>query len=117
MNGPALASLDYDLLFAKIAEAVRTHATGVSRAVLFGSLARREADTSSDVDLLLVWPSDVDEDVRWDVAIETAHHVDKVAERVCLPFIYAEDEFGQLSRRNPQFAESISRDGIDLLHC
>ena len=55
--------VDCDSLFSKVAEVVRSNAKGAIKELLFGSLARREANKDSDVDLLLVWPADGC--VRW----------------------------------------------------
>ncbi len=108
-------AVDYDALFSKIAEVVRNHARGVTKALIFGSLARGEPEDTSDVDILLVWPTDVDEDSQWDAAMETAYRVDRVTDRVCLPLIYTEDEYRRLPQRHPHLAENVARDSIDLL--
>ena len=99
-------------LTARIAAVVRERAVGVSRAILFGSIARGEARPDSDVDLLLVWPDNTDEDARWDTAMGTAQAVDGVAGRVCIPLVYTDYEYARLSA---PFADSVTRDGIDLL--
>lgn len=110
---PVLA--DQDGLFSRIAEIVRGHAKGLTTALLFGSLARGEAEDAGDVDILLVWSDDVDEDSQWEAAMEMAHRVDRVTDRVCLPLIYTEDEYRRLPQRHPQLAKNVARDGIDLL--
>ncbi len=115
MSRSVSVAVDHDPLFSQIAEAVRLHAKGVTKALLFGSFARGEAKNASDIDILLVWPADVDEDSQWDEAIEMAHRVDKITNRVCLPLMYTEDEYRQLPQRYPQLAENIARDSIDLL--
>ena len=97
---------------ARIASAVRDHADGVSRAILFGSVARGEERPDSDVDLLLVWPDNTDDDARWDTSMRVAQVVDEVAGRVCIPLVYTHDEYEHLSSR---LASSLDRDGIDLL--
>ena len=114
VSGLILAT-DYDALFAEIAELVRVHVQGVVKALLFGSLARREAEASSDVDILLVWPAHDDEDSYWDAAMDMAHHVDVMTNRTCLPLIYTEDEYRRISQRHPELVESINRDAVDLL--
>ena len=97
---------------ARIASAVRDHAHGVSRAILFGSVARGEERPDSDVDLLLVWPDDTDDDARWDTSMRVAQIVDDVAGRVCIPLVYTHNEYEHLS---PGLASSLERDGVDLL--
>ncbi len=97
---------------ARIASAVRDHADGVSRAILFGSVARGEERPDSDVDLLLVWPDNSDDDARWDISMRVAQIVDDVAGRVCIPLVYTHNEYEHLSSG---LAGSLDRDGIDLL--
>ena len=97
---------------ARIASAVRDHADGVSRAILFGSVARGEERPDSDVDLLLVWPDNTDDDARWDISMRVAQIVDDVAGRVCIPLVYTHNEYEHLSSG---LAGSLDRDGIDLL--
>lgn len=99
-------------LTTRIASVVRSHADGMSRAILFGSAARGEERPDSDVDLLLVWPDNSDEDTRWDLAMRIAQMVDDDTGMVCIPLVYADSEYEQLSS---EFAISISREGIDLL--
>ena len=97
---------------ARIASAVRDHADGVSRAILFGSVARGEERPDSDVDLLLVWPDNSDDDARWDISMRVAQIVDDVAGRVCIPLVYTHNEYEHLSSG---LDGSLDRDGIDLL--
>ncbi|MCY4368960.1 MAG: nucleotidyltransferase domain-containing protein [bacterium] len=103
-EGPSLTT--------RIASAVRSRSDGMSRAILFGSVARGEERPGSDVDLLLVWSDDSDEDARWDVAMRIAKNVDDDTGMVCIPLVYADSECEQLSSG---LAASISRDGVDLL--
>lgn len=97
---------------ARIASAIRDHAVGVSRAILFGSVARGQEIPDSDVDLLLVWPDNINEDARWDMSMRIAQIVDDVADRVCIPLVYTLNEYENLTSR---LAGSVARDGIDLL--
>lgn len=99
----------------RIAGLVRAHAPGVSRALLFGSLARREARADSDVDLLLVWPDSIDRSVRWSAAADIAVAVTRLTGNPCIPLVYTDDEFSGLPERAPEFAASLDREAIDLL--
>ena len=76
----------------RIAAAGRSYAHGASRAILFGSVARGEEHRDRDVDLLLVWPSVIDEDTRWDASMRIARVVDDVAGRVCIPLVYTDQD-------------------------
>ena len=96
----------------QIALAVQRHADGVSRAILFGSVARGDEGPESDVDLLLVWPDSTDEDTRWDRSMRIARIVDAVVGKVCIPLIYTDREYEGIS---PALSTSLQRDGVDLL--
>ena len=104
-----------DTLPLSIAEAVRTHAAGVSRALLFGSAARHEAGPDSDIDLLLVWPDTTEESMRWSAAASLAAAVARLTGNPCTPLVYTDDEYAGLAERAPGFAASLDRDAIDLL--
>ncbi|MDE0138037.1 MAG: nucleotidyltransferase domain-containing protein [bacterium] len=99
----------------RIAEAVRIHAPGASSALLFGSVARREAAPHSDIDLLVVWPDTTEESTRWSAAADIAVAVARLTGNPCTPLVYTEDEYAGLPERAPAFAASLDRDSIDLL--
>lgn len=99
----------------RIAEAVRAQVPRVSKALLFGSVARREARTESDVDLLVIWPDATDEDTRWAGSLAIADRVEALTGNTCLPMVYTEEEYAGLPERAPAFARSLARDAIDLL--
>lgn len=85
-------------------------------ASIFGSAARGDGDTSSDIDLFVVRPASVDEDTAaWrsqvDALIEDVHgwtgnHVAVIEQ--------AEADIGRLRRSNPPVLKQLRRDGIDL---
>jgi predicted nucleotidyltransferase len=84
-------------------------------ASIFGSAARGDGDTSSDIDLFLVRPANVDEDTAaWrsqvdalieDVQSWTGDHVAVIEQ--------AEADVGRLRRSNPPLLKQLRRDGID----
>lgn len=98
-----------------ISEAIRAHAPGASRALLFGSVARREATSRSDIDLLVVWPDTTEESARWSAAADIAVAVTRLTGNPCTPLVYTEGEYAGLPERAPGFAASLERDAIDLL--
>ena len=104
--------VDYDALFAEVAEVVAVVAEGVSRAAMFGSLARREhSRKETEVGLLLVWPDDSgDENDLWMVGMETARRVGEVIRRPCVPWVYTESEFSVAVVDDPE----ISEGSVDL---
>ena len=111
MRAPAGAG---SALIARIAAAVRTSgdARSLSRAVLFGSVARGEHHTRSDVDIALVWPDGADEESCLDAAIRIGINVEAAADRLCIPLPYTESEYGGLSAG---LTSALEADGIDLL--
>ncbi len=85
-------------------------------ASMFGSAARADGDTSSDIDLLVIRPESVDEeDVRWrdqlhalasSVYAWTGNHAG-ISE-------LGEAEFAKLRRKPPPVLTDVRSDGIDL---
>ncbi len=104
-----VSDLPYEALLAQIARVVNSRAKGAVKVLLFGSIARRDAQESSDVDLLLVWPASIDEDEQWEASREIAHGINQATQRVCLPLIYTEDEYCDMPRSSPRLAEALSR--------
>lgn len=100
---------------ARIAEVVKTHATGVSMALLFGSVARGEAGPGSDIDLLLIWPTGTEEPVRWSAAADVAVGVTRLTGNPCTPLVYTDEEYAGLPERAPGFAESLAREAVTLI--
>lgn len=104
-----------DEIPARIAEIVKTHAKGVSMALLFGSVARGEAGPGSDIDLLLIWPAGTEEPVRWSAAAEVAVGVTQLTGNPCTPLVYTDEEYAGLPERAPGFAESLDREAVTLI--
>jgi predicted nucleotidyltransferase len=85
-------------------------------ASIFGSAARGDGNTSSDIDLFVVRPASVDEDTgAWRAQVEaliedvqswTGNHVAVIEQ--------AEADLGRLRRSNPPVLKQLRRDGIDL---
>jgi len=114
--GSGRAVVDYDALFAAAAEVVTAAAKGVSRAAMFGSLARREhSRKETEVGLLLVWPDDSgDETDLWMVGMETAKRVGEVIGRPCVPWVYTETELSVSAADDPELSERLSEGSVDL---
>lgn len=85
-------------------------------ASLFGSAARGDGDTDSDIDIFIVRPAGVDaEDATWDEELQdigdavlawTGNHAGVID--------FAEQDIGQLHDENPPVLQDLRRDGIDL---
>ncbi|MDK2926085.1 MAG: uncharacterized protein PWQ41_1859 [Bacillota bacterium] len=81
---------------------------GVSKVILFGSLARHEIEKDSDIDLLVVWQTRLPFLERLDVLYR------KLLPTVSLDLIcYTPEEFNELKVKNP-FVERIAREGVVL---
>jgi hypothetical protein len=86
-------------------------------ASIFGSAARADGDTESDIDVLVIRPQDVDEeDERWRSQIDslaaavhswTGNHAG-IAE-------ISERELARLRREGPPVIENVNADGITLV--
>ncbi len=102
-------------------ERVKEHLAGwevqAIHASIFGSAARGDGDTGSDIDLLVVRPRDVDEeDERWRAQIDslaaaihswTGNHAG-IAE-------ISERDLARLRRERPPVIENVLADGITLV--
>ena len=102
-----------DVIIRKITEIIREEAPFAVYACLFGSAARGNDHPRSDVDLLIVWPDDIDMDER-DVS-EISARVRELTGNPCEPFTLSEREFGQLDRTAPALAIELRDDAITLL--
>ncbi len=114
--GIGRAVVDYDALLAAAAEVVAATAKGVSRAAMFGSLARREhSRKETEAGLLLVWPDDSSDGTDlWMVGMETARRVGEVIGRPCVPWVYTETEFSVSAVDDPELSERLSEGSVDL---
>jgi len=103
-------------LLERLRETVANWETPPAQASLFGSVARGDGDTSSDIDLFIVRPSDVEEeDVRWrdqldalarDVARWTGNHAG-ISEA-------SQDDVARLAAERPPIVGDLERDSITL---
>ncbi len=85
-------------------------------ASLFGSAARGDGDTSSDIDLLVVRPADVDpEDATWrDQLDELADSVRRWTGNNAGIAEVSEGELPRLREDRPPVVEEVSEDAVDL---
>ncbi|MEX2278540.1 MAG: nucleotidyltransferase domain-containing protein [Acidimicrobiia bacterium] len=101
-----------DELIDRIATIVTEEAPGVRRAILFGSLARGNADEESDIDIALIWP---DEEQQESAQQNIAVRVDSLTGNACRLLHYTEEEFATLAERTPELYAAFESEGIDLL--
>ncbi len=85
-------------------------------ASLFGSAARGDGDASSDIDLLVVRPADVDpEDATWrDQLDELADSVRRWTGNNAGIAEVSEGELPRLRKDRPPVVEEVSEDAVDL---
>ena len=106
-----------DTMPSRIAEVIRPHLEGASKALLFGSLARWQADADSDIDLILVWPDAPDGD-PWDAKVDIGSELERFTGNPCNTMLFTESEFAEHCApwldREPDFPE-LPRVTLDLL--
>ena len=84
------------------------HGDDIRRVILFGSHARGEADTESDVDVLVVARGDI-ENARQVYRWCNRNHTSWVS-----PLVISEDAYREDQRFQPPFYVNTRRDGIEL---
>lgn len=103
-------------LIRRLREAIGAWASPPVHASLFGSAARGDGDTRSDIDLLVVRPADVDpEDTTWRDQLDALTDAVRrwtgnnagIAE-------VPEDELPRLHKDRPSLLEEVSEDAVDL---
>lgn len=99
-----------------IGAVVQDEAPSLRRALLFGSLARGEADDQSDVDLLLVWPDDTLEATRIESGAAIERRIKSLLGNECRALHYSSTEFDNLDQTAADLAKAVDEDSIDLLH-
>lgn len=103
-----------DELLADLATIVAEGAPEATRAILFGSLARGEADEASDIDLMLVWDDAVQEEGTSPVE-DISSRVYQLTGNSCRILSYTTSEFEALPDRAPDLHSAVSTEGIDLM--
>lgn len=85
-------------------------------ASLFGSAARADGDTSSDIDLLVVRPDGIDdEDLDWRAQVDAlVSSVQRWTGNDASVIELSETEFRELPRHRPPILQDLREDGLDL---
>ncbi len=106
-----------DTMPSRIAEVIRPHLEDASKALLFGSLARWQADAESDIDLILVWPDDTDKD-PWEAKEDISDDLMRFTGNPCNTMVFTDTEFEEQCapwlERAPDFPE-LPRVTLNLL--
>jgi DNA-binding transcriptional ArsR family regulator len=110
-----LAGLRSELL-RRLRLALRAFRPPPLHASMFGSAARGDGDTRSDIDLLIVRPSDVDEDdMRWRKRFdELGEAVHSWTGNHAAIIELGEEELDALRAERPRILDALRADGIDL---
>jgi len=103
-----------DELLRDLAAIVAEEAPWAIRAILFGSLARGEADEKSDIDLLLVWGDTVTEEEA-SPGEDISSRVQRLTGNPCRILYYTTSGFAALPDRAPDLHAALTTEGIDLL--
>jgi predicted transcriptional regulator len=103
-------------LIRRLREAIGAWEVPPVHASLFGSAARGDGDASSDIDLLIVRPTDVDpEDPTWrDQLDELANRVRRWTGNNAGIAEVSESELPRLRKDRPPVVEEVSEDAVDL---
>jgi predicted nucleotidyltransferase len=102
---------------AELAQAATEMSPSPASVIVFGSLARGEADAKSDVDVVIIRPDDVgEEDERWQrsvglLRIETRRRLGNPVE---ILEVSASEAARKLRGRSPLWAD-VRRDGVTVL--
>jgi predicted nucleotidyltransferase len=103
-------------LIRRLREAIDAWEVPPVHASLFGSAARGDGDTSSDIDLLVVQPADLDpDDAAWrDQLDELADSVRRWTGNNASIAEVSEGELPRLRKDRPPVVEEVSEDAVDL---
>jgi predicted nucleotidyltransferase len=82
---------------------------------LFGSAARAEADTESDIDILVVRPNLLPDDETWQKQVDDlADQVRRWSGNQCETLVLTESELQAAVRRDDRLVDELRRDAIHL---
>lgn len=103
-------------LLRRLRETFSTWSIGPVHASMFGSAARGDGDTGSDIDIFVVRPADVDaEDATWDAQLQDIGHAILTWTGNHAGIIdFAERDIARMREENPPVLGDLRRDGIDL---
>lgn len=87
---------------------------GVARVELYGSVARKEADENSDVDLLVLVDEGHDVDEATTAIVEAIGPISTATETTVTPLVMKKGEFEKALADGFSFAKSVSEDGVVL---
>jgi predicted nucleotidyltransferase len=83
-------------------------------AAVFGSVARRDSDIDSDIDLFLVFPDGFDEDARIDFTYRLSEHVRRLTGNEAQVFAVDRSELVDRIADSDPLVSNVLQDGIQL---
>lgn len=86
---------------------------GLAKMVLFGSRARGDADPDSDVDVLVVWAGEMDDETREHIS-DCAWQAGFEHGLVVVPVAFSRKEWEEGPERYSIFAQAVERDGVSI---
>lgn len=110
----ALASM-WQSLLERIKTELLAWASPPVAAWLFGSAARAEADSGSDIDVLLIRPDGVGEDESWQRQVDIlVEHIYVWSGNPCEPLVLTESELRTAVQRDDRIVDELRNDAIHL---
>lgn len=110
----ALASM-WQTLLGRIQTSVGEWRTPPVAAWVFGSAARAEADTESDLDILIIQPDQVSSDESWQQQIDDlAEQVYRWSGNSCEPLVLTESDLRAALQRDDRLIQELRQDAIHL---
>lgn len=83
-------------------------------ATLYGSVARRDSTTESDVDVLIVFPEHVDPDARANIVLGLAERIEELTGNAAQINAMGRGEYRRRDADGDPFLVNVQRDGIPL---
>lgn len=109
------AAGSYRTFVSRLSELVESVEPRPLRVILFGSVARRDADSDSDIDLVFVFGTDADVEAAGLSVSTFVDEVELLAGNRVDALVYTVSEFGSLKEGSPELAVAIHEDGRELL--
>ncbi len=95
-------------------EALAKYGNKIEDVILFGSVARDQANEDSDIDILVVWKGK---------RLDGWHSLEEIAFRVLLQTesyislkIFTPEQVGELKRKGDPFLRNVGEEGIDIAY-
>lgn len=88
----------------------KEHREEVVEIILYGSYARGEADTDSDVDILIIWEGDLSEGREYTAKLATEALMEH--DVILSPKVISRENYEAMEESEVPFIENVEREGI-----